>query len=253
MTLLNATFNQFRGVVINPDLLPQNPQEFLPMLRESLESWQSQGLQVVWLQVPIEKSPLIPVAVDAGFQFHHASDDCLMLTKRLADDAFIPPYATHYIGAGGVVLRENRDLLVVCERHRDLGRPPFYKLPGGALHAGEHVEHAVIREVLEETGIKTVFEGLVCFRHWHGYRYGKSDIYFVCRLSPLSDEITMQEDEIEECIWMPVDDFLDSPETSIFNKRIVRAALESPGVAPAAIPGFEDGTREFFMPRSRFD
>ena len=138
---------------------------------------------------------------------------------------------------------------MVCERHRNPGQPPFYKLPGGALHPGEHVEDAVIREVLEETGVRTKFDALVCFRHWHGYRYGKSDIYFVCRLHPLSEDITMQEEEIEDCRWLPVDDFLGSEEISVFNKSIVTAALDSEGVTPTVIPGFDDGTREFFMPR----
>ena len=48
---------------------------------------------------------------------------------------------------------------------------------------------------------------------------------------------------------MPVDDFLGSEEVSVFNKSIVTAALESPGVSPAQIAGFEDGTREIFMPK----
>ena len=87
-----------------------------------------------------------------------------------------------------------------------------------------------MREVLEETGVQTKFEALVCFRHWHGYRYGKSDIYFVCRLSPLSEEVTMQAEELEECLWMPVADYFGSELVSVFNKRIVRAALASPGV-----------------------
>ena len=251
MTLLEATVNQFRGVVVAPESLPADPAGFHSRLAQSLESWTTQGLLLVWLQVPLERAELIPVAVRAGFTFHHSTESYLMLTRRLEENAFIPPYATHYVGAGGVVLRRNRDLLVVCERHRNPGQPPFYKLPGGALQPGEHLAHAVMREVLEETGIKTEFEGLVCFRHWHGYRYGKSDIYFVCRLRPLSDEITMQEDEIEECIWMPVDDFLASPDISVFNKSIVRAALESPGIAPTNIPGFDDQTREFFMPQPK--
>ena len=82
------------------------------------------------------------------------------------------------------------------------------------------------------------------------YRYGKSDIYFVCRLSALSTEITMQEEEIAECLWMPVDRFLsDESGIHIFNKSIVRAALESPGVSPAPMTGYEDAARfEFFMP-----
>src|SRR5690606_3976311 len=134
--------------------------------------------------------------------------------------------------AGGVVINARQELLVVSERHRRDQSRPYYKLPGGALHPGEHLAEAVVREVFEETGVRARFESLVCFRHWHGYRYGKSDIYFICRLSPLSEEIAIQPDEIEESLWMPVQSYLDSEYVSIFNKQIVRAALESPGVIP---------------------
>jgi 8-oxo-dGTP pyrophosphatase MutT (NUDIX family) len=248
MALLEATTNQFRGVVIKPESLPDNPDEFKMALRRSLDAWQSEGLLVVWLEVPIHRSVLIPLAVEAGFTFHHSNEGYLMMTLQLVPNAHVPPFATHYIGAGGVVLRDEKDLLVVCERHRQPGQAPFYKLPGGALLAGEHLTDAVVREVLEETGVHTHFDALVCFRHWHGYRYGKSDIYFVCRLHPLSQEITMQEEEIEDCLWMPVNDFLGSEGVSVFNKSIVSAALNSPGVAPSQIAGIEDGSREFFMP-----
>ena len=122
-------------------------------------------------------------------------------------------------------------------------------LPGGALQPGEHLVDAVVREILEETGVKTEFEALVCFRHWHGYRFGKSDIYFVCRLSPLSLEITAQESEIAECLWMPVADFLGSEDISPFNKRIVSVALDHPGVVPSVMDGYGAPDRyEFFMP-----
>lgn len=248
MALLDATTNQFRGVVIKPESLPDDARQFKLALQQSLDAWRSDGILVIWFEVPISKSALIPVAVEAGFTFHHSNEDYLMMTLQLVQSAHVPPFATHYIGAGGVVLRDEKDLLVVCERHRRSGQSPFYKLPGGTLLAGEHLADAVVREVLEETGVHTRFDALVCFRHWHGYRYGKSDIYFVCRLHPLSQEITMQEDEIEDCLWMPVDDFLGSAEVSLFNKSIVNAALQSPGVAPAQIDGNEDGTREFFMP-----
>jgi 8-oxo-dGTP pyrophosphatase MutT (NUDIX family) len=248
MALLEASANQFRGIVICPESLPDDPGQFQIALGQSLDAWHSQGMLVVWFEVPIRKSALIPIAVAAGFTFHHSNDDYLMMILQLVPEAHVPPFATHYIGAGGVVLREEKDLLVVCERHRRPGQAPFYKLPGGALLPGEHLADAVVREVLEETGVHTRFDALVCFRHWHGYRYGKSDIYFVCRLHPLSQQITMQESEIEDCLWMPVDDFLASPDVSAFNKSIVSAALHSPGVVPCQIPGFEDGTREFFMP-----
>ena len=248
MALLEATTNQFRGVVIKPESLPDNPGEFKTALRRSLDAWQSEGLLVIWFEVPIHRSALIPLAVEAGFTFHHSNEGYLMMTLQLVPNAHVPPFATHYIGAGGVVLRDGKDLLVVCERHRQPGQAPFYKLPGGALLAGEHLADAVVREVLEETGVHTHFDALVCFRHLHGYRYGKSDIYFVCRLLPLSQEITIQEEEIEDCLWMPVIDFLGSEGVSVFNKSIVSAALNSPGVAPSQIAGIQDGSREFFMP-----
>ena len=91
-----------------------------------------------------------------------------------------------------------------------------------------------MREVLEETGVEAEFEALTCFRHWHGYRYGKSDIYFVCRLRALSTEIRMGEKEIEECLWMPVQKFMTNEDISPFNKGIVRSALESDGIVPAS-------------------
>jgi len=251
MEVLEFTTNPFRGAVTDSGALPPDPAEFARRLGHSLEVWRSEGLQTVWMQIPTSLAALIPIAVEAGFSFHHSSEEYLMLTHQLAPDAQIPPFATHYIGAGGVVLNEDSELLLVCERYRRPGQPPFYKLPGGALQAGEHLADAVVREVLEETGVRTRFDALVCFRHWHGYRYGKSDIYFVCRLSPLSREITMQVEEIEECIWMPSEQFLASEDVSTFNKSIVRAALDSPGIVSSWIEGVGDPqTREFFMPPS---
>ena len=249
MAMLEFTTNPFRGAVVTTTSLPEDPQDFRLRLNDSLEVWRQQDLLTVWLDVPITKSALIPVAVEAGFAFHHSGDEYLLMTYKLEDHSYIPPFASHYIGAGGVVLNDANELLLVCEKYRRPGQPPFYKLPGGALLAGEHLEDAVVREVLEETGVHATFESLVCFRHWHGYRYGKSDIYFVCRLKALSSEISMQAEEIEECLWMPVDQYLGSEETSVFNRSIVKAAVESHGIVPTSIDGIEGPeTREFFMP-----
>ncbi|HXF64564.1 MAG TPA: NUDIX domain-containing protein [Caldilineaceae bacterium] len=246
---LEHTVNQFRGVVIASDQLPADPGEFAARLAHSLQAWSGADLRLVWLEIPIEKARLIPVATEAGFAFHHTDDHSLTLTYRLHPDALIPTYATHFIGAGGVVINARQELLVVSERHRrDLSRP-YYKLPGGALHPGEHLVDAVVREVYEETGVRAKFEALVCFRHWHGYRFGRSDIYFICRLSPLSEEIAIQQDEIDESLWMPVQSYLESEYVSAFNKRIVRAAIESEGISPCWIEGYADPSRyEFFMP-----
>ncbi|MFA6109980.1 MAG: NUDIX domain-containing protein [Candidatus Latescibacterota bacterium] len=250
MEVMEAEADRFGGVLPKPEALDPDPETFGRRLTHSLECWQADGIRLVWLEVPIDKAQLVPVAVAAGFTFHHTGDRYLMLTRRLVEDAFIPGHASHYIGAGGVVLTPERDLLVVAERYyRSPGQPPRFKLPGGALHPGEHLADGVVREVREETGVETEFEALLCFRHWHGYRFGKSDIYFICRLRPLTLAITLQEEEIAECRWMPVEEYLADDVVSAFNKRIVQVALSSPGVVPVEVEGYADASRyEFFMP-----
>ena len=114
---------------------------------------------------------------------------------------------------------------------------------------GEHIKDAAVREILEETGIQTEFDSLICFRHWHQYRYEKSDIYFVAKLRPLSSNISMQEEEISECLWMPVEKYLQNETIHSFNKSIVRAAVNNEGIRPFSMEGYEPKERyEFFMP-----
>jgi hypothetical protein len=50
---------------------------------------------------------------------------------------------------------------------------------------------------------------------------------------------------------MPLQEYFHSELVSAFNKRIVRAALDSPGVATEVIEGYADPSRyEFFFPRT---
>ncbi|MBX3054268.1 MAG: NUDIX domain-containing protein [Caldilineaceae bacterium] len=248
MELLAHSINNFNGVIIDPAQLPDDPAAFRSRLDASLTQWRADGRQVVWMEAPASRAALIPLAVDAGFTFHHSQDGYLMMTFQLQEGAFIPYYATHYIGAGGVVINARQEILVVCERFRR-GNQPYYKLPGGALLPGEHLMDGVIREVREETGVEAKFEALACFRHWHGYRYGKSDIYFVCRLSPLTETIVKDDYEIEECKWMPVAEYMESDAVGLFNRRIVRAALNAPGIPSVWVEGYNDPTsHEFFFP-----
>jgi len=247
--LLSSQSNQFGGGVVDSDSLPEDPVEFRERMAPTIAEWRGQGVKVAWLTLPITRASLIPAAVEAGFLFHHADELALPLTLRLVDGSHIPSSATHFVGAGGVVLAPGRRLLVVSERHRRAGTGRHYKLPGGALHPREHIVAAVTREIREETGIDTRFRSLVCFRHWHGYRDGKSDIYFVCRLDPLSTEISCQGEELEECRWMPVEDYLAHAEVSVFNKRVVRAALKGDLIVPEEILGYgKPETHELFMP-----
>ena len=55
------------GVVPIPEQLVDDPSTFKGQLSHSLEAWETEGYKVVWLEVPIGKAALIPVAVDRGF------------------------------------------------------------------------------------------------------------------------------------------------------------------------------------------
>ena len=41
------------------------------------------------------------MAAEAGFRYHHADEDYVMMTLQIEEGAYIPPHATHYIGGGG--------------------------------------------------------------------------------------------------------------------------------------------------------
>lgn len=249
---LQGERNRFKGLELNSELLPEAA-AFAAALPGELEAWQLEGLRLIWLKVPLAQADLIPVAVDQGFEFHHSAPEYLMLTLSVETDAYIPHFATHYIGAGGAVIDAEDNLLVVSERHRRDRSRPYWKLPGGALHPGEHLVTAVVREVWEETGIDAEFEHLAAFRHWHGYRFGKSDIYMVCRLSPRTREIVKCEMEIEHCQWMPLDQFLNSPDVGDFNRAIVKAAAGEQHLVLQELPGWSqpDQNESFFHPGCR--
>ena len=64
----------------------------------------------------------------------------------------MPPYATHQVGVGALVLNDAQEVLVVREKNSGWGK---FKLPGGLADLGEHFGETAEREVREETGVAT--------------------------------------------------------------------------------------------------
>lgn len=247
MAILPSELDRYGSRVISVAALSREPSAFVADLTESIEVWRGEGVPLVWLTLPLGRAEFVPLAVDSGFVYHHASPEDVTLTLSLQTGAYVPPFATHYVGAGGVVIRDERELLVVQELHHTR---KHYKLPGGMLNHGEHIADAVRREIKEETNIDTEFLSLVCFRHWHGYRFDRSDIYFICRLEPTSFDITPQPGEIAECLWMDVDEYLCHPDVHAFNRRVVQAAMDSDGLIAEEIVGYGSReTHEYMVPR----
>jgi NADH pyrophosphatase NudC (nudix superfamily) len=162
-----------------------------------------------------------------------------LIRKSKATD-FAPYVPTHSLGAGGFVQNVQGEILVIRERGADT-----YKLPGGHIELGEKVEEAVIREVLEETGVATHFQGVLALASTHPYRFGKSNIYIVCRLTPLSTDIAIQDTlEIEDAKWVMPDVFLNDHKNSRFNKYLVKSLLSKEGLAKTKLDLSKISTRK---------
>ena len=250
MKILQFSSNPFGGVILSSQDIPVDSGDFLNSMKFSISQWEKQNFKVVWLELDLKRVDLVPIAIHLGFEFHHCTSEYLQLTYSIVKDSFIPPYASHYIGAGGVVINQQNELLVVVENRGNIPDAlPSYKLPGGTIKEGEYISEGVVREVLEETGIDTKFESIVCFRNLHGYRFAKSDIYFVCRLTPKNSKIVIQTEEIEESIWMPISQYLSDDRVSLFNKRIVEDTIKSKGLSIEIIDGNRSPEQqEAFMP-----
>jgi 8-oxo-dGTP pyrophosphatase MutT (NUDIX family) len=81
------------------------------------------------------------------------------------------------------------------------------KFPGGAANLAEDISSTAVREVFEETGIRSKFCSVIGFRQQHNYptAHGRSDLYIVTRLEPLSFDINKCNDEIKDCQWIDLD------------------------------------------------
>ena len=58
----------------------------------------------------------------------------------------------------------------------------LWKLPGGLVEHNESIGDAAVREVWEETGVKTKFVSILGFRELLKYQFDQQDLYFVCFL-----------------------------------------------------------------------
>ncbi|KAK4278294.1 hypothetical protein QN277_016159 [Acacia crassicarpa] len=208
--------NDGHGGVIVEMKNAMSPDVFVTLLRASLLQWKHQGKWGVWIKVPIELVNLVETAVKEGFWFHHAEPSYLMLVHWIPETGnTIPPNASHRVNVGAVVLNDNKEVLVVQEKRGRFHGLGLWKIPTGVVDAGEDLFNAAIREVKEETGIDTEFLEVLAFRQTHKEFFGKSDLFFLCMLRPLSFDIKKQDLEIEAAQWMPFEEYAAQP----FNQK----------------------------------
>ncbi|KAJ8760194.1 hypothetical protein K2173_011050 [Erythroxylum novogranatense] len=208
---LTAVDDDHEGVIVEMSE-PMDSEAFASILRASLALWRKQGKKGIWIKVPIELVNLVEAVVKEGFWYHHAEPKYLMLVKWISEDAHtLPANASHRVAIGAFVMNEKREVLVVQEKKGILRGKGIWKFPTGVVDEGEDICDAAVREVKEETAIDTEFVELLAFRQSHKAFFGKSDLFFLCMLQPLSSEIQKQELEIEAAEWMPWEEYVVQP------------------------------------------
>lgn len=199
-----------------------NPLQFPDQLRE-LEH-ELTDMKLLWIAVPIAHSALIPILTQRGFSFHQCSESELRLVKRLVPNPTLPTAKNFTVGVGAVVIREEK-LLVI--RNRQFAG---YMLPGGHIDNNETIRAALLREVLEETGVRVEFSSVVNLGHFTEGQFGEANIYIVCRAKALTEAIDVQDtSEILEARWINIEEYLNSGETNPYNRAVVQAALVGEG------------------------
>lgn len=67
--------------------------------------------------------------------------------------------------------------------------------------------------MLEETGIKAEFKGVLGMRETLNYLYGAADFYFACILKPASESVDIGDtQEVSHAQWVPLDSLANPKE-----------------------------------------
>jgi len=212
------TYNGVTLKVANLGLENGLEEEFGIMLQNSLRRWKEDGKRGIWMHVPTEKSSVVPILTQEGFEFQYAKKGLLVMTKWLPEDSEsrLPHGPTHQVGIGAIITHPlTGKMLVVQEKSGPAAAIKLWKMPTGLTDPGEDVVDAAIREAKEETGLDCVFDKIICMRQAHGGIYNQSDMFFVCllKLDPkyekMGNEIELkpQEEEIKDIGWMDFTDF----------------------------------------------
>ena len=211
--------------------------EFATSFASLISSLATSGIRSVLVSIPGEYARLAEGVLEhEAFALHHVDPEAntVVLGGWLEEGhSRLPEYATHSVGCGGVVLGPDESILVVRE-HGDLRKASDgsqgvgqWKLPGGAADLGEDLPSAAVREVWEETGVETEPIGLIALRQAHGFRFGRSDLYFVFALAPVNGvEIDRCRDEIHDAKWMGVREYAALP-LSPMNQAVADSVVAS--------------------------
>ena len=125
-------------------------------------------------------------------------------------------YPTWSLSAAAVVLREGKVLLA---RHTYSYGKGKLIIPGGYLQAGELPEEAVVREVLEETGITAVVRNFV------GIRFNQDSWYAIFTADYVCGEAQSDGHENCELLWLDPEEAVIRDDVPDLTREAIKAAV----------------------------
>ena len=143
------------------------------------------------------------------------------------------------LGVGGAVVDNNRLLLVRRASRRGRGN---WQIPGGFVELDETIERAVVREVIEETGVVSEVTGVLGIRNRYSVENGNS-IYVIFLMLPISCEPKPDQREVDQASYFNLDEILQLPQIPEVNKEVATRALSpSPRLLDPHILNHANGT-----------
>jgi ADP-ribose pyrophosphatase YjhB (NUDIX family) len=133
-------------------------------------------------------------------------------------------YNTGYnVGVGGAVVHEDRLLLVRRASRRGRGN---WQVPGGFIEPDETIEQAVIREVMEESGVKTEVRGVLGIRNRYDPDVDNS-LYVVLLLNPLDTKPQPDNHEVDRAGFFSLEEIRGLEQVPAINLEIAERALST--------------------------
>ena len=166
LPMLAAEDDRFGGKLVAMESIAAHDSvaSFAESLATSLDAWREEGKKGIWLNIPKERTELMPAAIEAGFDLHHTEPDRIVLNSWLGGGTNMlpgcelpahqnPPRTpcvsplmlllapttdtTHTMGIGAVVINEQRQVLAVQEATGPAseigGANNFWKYPTGCV------------------------------------------------------------------------------------------------------------------------
>ncbi|KFW10845.1 Nucleoside diphosphate-linked moiety X motif 6, partial [Eurypyga helias] len=197
-------------------------------LAEAVGRWREEGRVAVWLRIPILQSGLWICNTfqehtkQCGFHLEYVYSIIFLLQG--AEPGCLTTFLNIVSLLGAVLDESTGKVLVVQDRIRTLNA---WKFPGGLSNPGEDIGDTAVREVFEETGIKSEFKSILSIRqqHKHPGAFGKSDMYIICRLEPSSFKISFCQQECLRCEWMDLEELARTEHATPITSNVAKLLL----------------------------